>query len=350
MSPAIVGFAALALSAVSTSKIGVVVHGNDTTSQALLAACPRLAVFRLTSSTQALQVSSIISSFRSSCAGAKVVVQVGDPGMHVDGNTVTANWTSSWLPEIIAAGTVDAVEGPSDPVPFTPNSPTEVPDFWSSFVQQATITSGLGAIPVVGATGVPPGLGSSGDEFCATVAAIAPGNWAWSYHARSPTMGTDPTTESATTLAYRKIAADCPGLAGKTLYVTEAGRSSGAWHDTPAPSDLDWIAFFDGQLQQDGAGVVGAALFQAGAASEPFDLTPIVSQLTSYLQNPTPTDGGTPDAGADGGGTGGVITPGVNGPGGTLVPSKTSGCSTGGPVLAALALLPALLLLRRRGR
>ncbi len=345
MSPALVGLAALALSAVSTSKVGVVVLGDDTTSQALLASCPRLAVFRLTSTSQAQELQPTISGYRSGCSGARVVVQVGDRGMQVDGNTVTEKWTSLWLPEILAAGTVDAVEGPSDPVPVTPNSTTEVPAFWSSFVAQA---AGLGGVtPVVGATGVPAGLGTASDEFCATVAAVASGNWAWSYHARSPTMGTDSTTESATTLAYRKIVADCPELAGKTLYVTEAGRASGAWRVTPAPSDLDWIAFFDEQLQLDGAEVIGAALLQAGMASNPFDLTPIASSLSSYLQNPAPADGGTPDAGTDGGSPGGVVTPGNGGPGGTLVPSKTSGCSAGGSMIAALALLPALLLLRR---
>ena len=38
---------ALALAAVSPSRLGVVVRGDDETSRALLAACPRLAVFPL---------------------------------------------------------------------------------------------------------------------------------------------------------------------------------------------------------------------------------------------------------------------------------------------------------------
>lgn len=350
MSPALVAVAALTLSAVSSSKFGAVVlgDGSDATSQTLLAVCPRFAVFRLTDVTQATALNSVISSYKANCAGAKVLVQVGTPGMQVDINTVSSNWVSAWSPEIIAAGAnlIDAIEGPSDPVPVTPNSTTDIPNFWASFVAQ--VPSVGAATPVVGVTGMP-SLGAN-DEFCATVAAItASSNWAWSYHARSPTMSTSATTEAGSALAYRQIATDCPGLAGKILYVTEAGRSSGAWHVAPAPSDLDWIAFFDGELQIDGASVFGAALFQTGSTAS-FDLTPIAPQLASYLQNPTPTDGGVTDGGADGGdaGRGGVAQ---GGPpiGGSLNPSNPkSGCSTGGAGLVILALSPALYVLRRR--
>ncbi len=348
MSPAIAGFAALAVAAtpVSQSKLGVVVLGNDATSQALLAACPRLAVFPIDSST-ASRAATQIAGYKAACSGATAIVQVGGKGLAVGPTTAATNWPTTWLGQVQAvnASLVDGVEGPSEPVAATPG---DLAAFWSSF---ADLVNASTYQPVVGAlaTGLPSAVtlpdGGSENAFCETARLLSARTypWAWSYHSRSTDVSTNATTEAATTLAYRQIRDQC-ALGGKPLFITEAGPAARAWQGT----DGTWLAFLDAQLSQDSE-VQGAAVFEA-AGSDIFKLDPAVDALKSELANPTTPDGGTPDAGADGGGTGGVITPGVNGPGGTLVPSKTSGCSTGGPVLAALALLPALLLLRRRGR
>jgi len=333
---------ALAATTVSQSKLGVEVLGDDATSQALLAACPRLVVFPLgaTNATAAAQ----IAAYKLACTGGKVIVQVGGQGLTVDATTAS-QWDTTWLGQVQQLNTslVDGIEGPSEPVGATGNA--DLAAFWASFAQKASAV----AMPVVGALPprIPTGSPGAADEFCATVTAVrtamTTNPFAWSFHARSATMTQDVATESSTTLAYRQIATDC-GLAGTTLYLTEAGRATGPWQAT----DTSWLTWFDARLQEN-AFAQGAALVEAGGTGQPLDLAPVASALASYLANPASADGGVPDGGADGG-NGAVVNP-TGGPGGPLVNSKQHlGCSCGSPGLTALVLVPALLALRRRTR
>jgi hypothetical protein len=326
---------AVTVAPVSQSKLGVIVLGDDATSQAILAACPRLAVFPIDAATAA-RAAIQIASYKAACTGATVIVQVGGKGLAVDGTTATTNWNAFWLPQIQVGNTalVDGVEGPSEPQGTAPN----LAAFWASFAQ---LVSAPGFLPVVGALPpvLPVGAGSVADEFCTTVSQVrlvgVP--FAWSYHARSPTMTTTLATESSTTFAYRQIAADC-ALTTTTLFLTEAGPSARNWQAT----DGTWLSFFDFQLFAD-AEVPGAALFEAGGTDTP--LTPAVTAVTNELANPL-TDAGVPDGGADAGNPGGVFQ-GSTPVGGSLVPVKTSGCSTGGPTFLMLALSPVLFVIRR---
>ena len=343
----------LALTAAATlqTRLGVVVQGDDATSRALLAACPRMAVFPLPSTTAPAQM----AGYRQACPGGVVAVQL--TGTAADVATLQALWFSTWLPQLLAldASQIDAVEGPPD----SPASAATLVEFWTSFVQLVR-GSGLGPLPVVDASAPlfrsAPADGGSEDGFCATARALrtAGGTWGWSWHAASPTTSTDPQVEAATTLAFRAVRDSC-GLAGTPLFVTALRPSSRAW----LASDLSWLAFVDGQLALD-SDLRGAAAFEAGAAGV-FDLSPISGALASYLANPQPVDGGTPDGGTADGGTdgggdggavdagGGVVSPVVT-PGGPLSTStQPRGCSCSAPGVAAVA-LAALLVRRRRPR
>jgi uncharacterized protein (TIGR03382 family) len=320
---------ALALSAVSTSKIGVVVDTNDADAPAILAACPALVVVRLPMPTSA---GTLLGNYRANCTGGVVIAQVGGTGMPVDGTTVAPIWPT-WLTQILAAQLstpLAGVEGPWEPT----GSSANVAAFWSAFALQVRTD---GFLPVVGA--LAPASAGQG-AFCDTVTAVrnalpAGAVWAWSYHARSTSMSQDAAAEAATTLGYRGLQTAC-GLSGFSLYLTQAGPGARAW----IAGDVSWLAWLDGQIGAD-AYVVGAA---AGGTGGP--LAPIASELAAYLANPQPPDAGTPDGGTDAGGSsGGVI--GGGGVGGIGSPPKT-GCATTGAGFTLLALVPVLAVLRRR--
>jgi hypothetical protein len=337
MSPALLAFSALALSAVSSSKLGVFVSNDDP--QAILASCPRLAVFPLPSTNP--NIATVMSAYKAACAGAKVIAQVGGRNFPVLANTQP---DPAWLTDVNAvkvacSSCIDAVEGPSEPQ----GNSTDLAAFWALFTQTMNTA---GFLPIVGglAPGLPPGGGTTSDAFCATASAVKAQlpSFAWSYHARSSTMSTDATVESATTFAYRQIIADCAAagtsLASNQLFLTEAGPSSRAWQTI----DSAWLTFLDVQLLPDGT-VQGAALFEASTGN--FFLGPVVTALKDELATPV-TDAGVPDGGTDAGNPGGVFQ-GSTPVGGSLVPVKTSGCSTGGPAFLMLALSPVLFVMRR---
>ena len=223
--------------------------------------------------------------------------------------------------------------------------PQQLATFWSGF---ASLVAESGYRPVVGglAPGVPAMTGDGGTEnlFCQTLRTMATFTtltWAWSQHALASTL--DMTAQNQT-LAYRTIAQQCQANGGPmntTVFLTETGRTSGGgvW----GSGDLAWLSWFDGQLQQDG--IAGAALYEAGATDR--SLAPIATQLAAYLQNPSTPDGGTPDGGSDAGQSGGVASPGGSVPSGPPGNYK-SGCASTGAGFALLALLPPLVLARRR--
>ena len=334
--------AALGATPVSQSKLGVVVLGDDATSRAILAACPAVVVLPLpTNAAAAAQ----LTVYRQNCSGGIAIARVGDTGMSVDGTTVSLTG-SIWVQQVqalAAAGAIDAVEGPSEPLAA---SPTALAAFWSSFADLIN-GSPLFRRPVVGAlpTGMP-GVGATGtNPFCPTADAmrLKTYSWWWSYHARSATMTTDLATELGSTLGFRQIRTDCT-LAGFPLVITEAGPAAPrAWQAT----DDGWLAFLDAQLAQE-ASVQGAALASAGTGGIA-SLAPVQAAVLARLANPTPTDGGITDGGTDGGADSGrgSIAPSTPPIGGELNPSTNSGCSTGGPAFLMLALSPVLFFIRR---
>jgi hypothetical protein len=330
--------AALGATPVSQSKLGVFVSNDDPNS--ILAACPRFAVFPLPSTNPS--IATVMSTYKAGCDGARIIAQVGGRNLPVLANTQPDPAWVTGVQNVNAAcsSCIEGVEGPSEPQ----GNATDVAAFWARFAQAV---SSAGFLPIVGglAPGLPLGGGSSADAFCVTATAVRTQVplFAWSYHARSSTMSTDPTIEAATTFAYRQIAADCASagvsLTSNQLFLTEAGPSSRAW----LAADAAWLVFLDAQISQD-ATVQGAALFQA--STDTFSLGPAVATaLKMQLANPTTTDGGT-----DGGADSGVGSASQGGPpiGGELNPSNpNSGCSTGGPAFLMLALSPVLFFIRR---
>jgi len=327
---------ALALSAVSTSKIGVVVFGDDATSQQILAACPAMIVVPLAPGRSF--GSTLLQTYRSNCTGGTIVAGMDVAALSVDplGPAVQANtfWDTIGLPLVNALPVrPDWVEGPTI---AGYASTADLAAFWD---QLATRVAGAGFQPIVGrldAT-VPAG------DFCPTATALS-GNvstWGWSWRARTPTFTQDPVTESATTLGFRTVSSTC-GLQTRPLFLTEAGPTSAAW---PA-GDASWLAWLDGEVRTE---VQTAAAFEAGGTAPP-TLAPVAAALAAHLLNPQPLDGGTPDGGPDGGpisSTGGG-TPGL--PDGPPGPGPKSTCSTSGAGFGLLALVPVLAVIRRRGR
>jgi len=323
---------ALVLAASPSTKLGVYVAGDDATSRALLAGpgCPAVATFAVTSTTiPAAQV----SAFRSVCPMSRIVAQVGDPGMSIVGGTLDAEWpTWSTLLGMVGWVNLDAVEGPSEPQ----GAAADLQSFWTGF---AVDVQQNGKVPVVGSLAT----GTTSSAFCPTASAIAAlgKSWTWSYHAFSTGLTESLATESATTFGYRAIRDGC-GLAGIPIYVTQAGPAIGRpW----SSGDITWLAWLDAQLAVDSE-VVGAALYEAGAADR--SLSPIATQLAAYLQNPTPSDGGTPDGGSDAGQSGGVASSDGTVPSGPPGNYPKTGCATTGAGVALVALLPVLALTRRR--
>lgn len=345
MSSAVVAIVAFALSTVSSSKLGVFVSNDDP--QAILAACPRLAVFPIPSNNA--NIASVMSAYKLACTGGKVIAQVGGRGLVIDTST-EANLGPVWLSSVntvnaACSSCVDAVEGPTESVETLLGG--VLPGFWADFAQRM---AGAGFQPIVGglAPGLPVDGGSPNDAFCATATAVRARmgtSFAWSYHARSPSFANDVATASGVTFAYRQIAADCAtALTGIQLFLSEVGPT-GAWQ----PADGAALAPLDAQLTLD-TRVQGAALFEASTGTS--SLAPVATAFKTELAIPSPADGGAPDGGADGGGGGpGGVAQGGPPVGGDLNPTgPKSGCSTGGPAFLILALSPALFFLRRRAR
>jgi hypothetical protein len=337
---------ALALSATSTSKLGVVVGstvlGPGSPAAPILAACPRAAVFQL-DGTNGGDVSRQIQYYQAVCPTGTVVAEMTTLGggfLSVDASTFQTWWNSVWFQQLQMArllGKIDVVVGPPNVTGTT--GPADVAAFWAAFAQQvATYGQNIGqpmlaAIGAVG-PGVPPDL----QGYCASLAQVRAAGipFAWSYHGRSAM--TSATTDDV--LAYRQIAAACQ-LGDVPLYVTQAGTLAGTWQ----PSNLDWMWWLEQQLAQD-SNVAAVALYAIGASP---DLAGIATPFAAYLQNPGPQNGG----GGGGGGGGGSVGVLPQQPGGStgVLSGSTGGCSTAGAGFLGLLALPALLarrLARRR--
>jgi hypothetical protein len=318
-------FLAAAVAAVpSTSKLGVRVVGDDATSQALLAAdpCPRLTVFPVPSNGTA---GAQITGYETSCPSGRVIAQITGQ----DGIAVSAAIADQVVPVLLAlvpAG-AQAVEGPAG----VTGTSADVAAFWAEF---AVLIHNANLTPVV-----PAGAGTA---FCPIAGAVgATGvTWWWSWRALSPmTQGAD---ETPTTLGYRAVLTACTSsLAGVPLAVTDIAPAGRAWQST----DDAWLRWFDARLGEDGE-ALGAALTSAGTPVE--SLAPVASALLAQLANPALPDGGTPDAGVDGGGAG-IVNP-HPGTDGELVPVHTKGCAHGTGGGALLGILPVLFALRRHLR
>ncbi|HET9599383.1 MAG TPA: hypothetical protein VFP65_27665 [Anaeromyxobacteraceae bacterium] len=322
---------ALALSAVSTSKIGVVVLGDDPTSQTILGACPATVVAPLTATSS---FGAALTTYRSACTGGTIVARLDAAFINTGNPGVDA--VNYWITGLILVNGMgvrpDWVEGPAG---VTYATPALHATFWTTLADQI---SGSTFQPIVGR--LDPTTPAS--DFCPTATALAAKlyTWGWSWLARTSTFTQNPTTEATTTLGYRTVSSTCTALAGKPLFLTEAGPTAVPW---PA-GDVSWLAWLDGQVQSEAQ---AAAAFEAGGAVAP-TLAPVAAALAAYLQNPQPPDAGSPDGGADGG-TSGAIGGGTPGaPDGPPGPGPSSTCSSSGPGIGLLALVPVLALLRRR--
>lgn len=326
----------LALAAAPTTKLGVYVAGDDATSQALLDACPPVAVFPL--STAVPVPAAQIAAFRSACPGSNIIAQVGDWGMTVDASSAANYYWNVWLQLLQEAGfaNIDAVEGPPEPFAATA---ADLASFWMTFAD--AVQSSIGRKPIVGSL---PTMTPTSD-FCPTAAAMMSRQyaWAWSYHALSTSLTQTLSTEAASTFGYRSLSSGCgvPGLTAVPVYLTQLGPyPRGSWQS----GDVSWLAWVDAQLAQDPE-VVAAAVYEAGGSDR--SLEPIAPDLAAYLQNPAPADGGVPDGGTDGG-TGGVVSPGGIIPSGPPGNYASSGCGSAGAGAGLALLALGLVALARR--
>jgi hypothetical protein len=312
MTPTLLLVAVLAAVPLSQSKLGVRVVGSEAPAGSLLAACPRLAVFPIVPSNGTAGAQ--IAAYEAGCSGGVALAQVGDDGLAA---AVAQQTIPTWLSLVPDGAT--AVEAPA-----VSGTAPEVLAFWTAFASSVQAMQPQ-RIPVLA---VAPGFPCP----------AATGTWWWSWRARSPlTQGAD---ETPTTLGYRAVRDTCASLTGVPIALTDIAPATPPWQASDAP----WLRWFEARLAED-AEVKGAALSSAGAATAATSLEPVLDSLLAELANPSPSDGGTPDAGVDGGG--GVVTP-HPGTDGDLVPVHTKGCACGSGGGALLAIAPLLLALRRR--
>lgn len=314
MSPAVLLLLASLPGALSASKLGPHMLGdpNDPGTQTVLAACPRVAKWLAGSGVPAS-----IASYRQSCPGGTVVLRVYvDGSVHYaasdDPSADASDFWSRIQPDLGAypPSQVDWLEGPNE-LDNLPNwySDLATAQWYARFIAAlADLMNGAGYHPLVGsiAVGNPALAGDLGQGaptpllYVATAMAGKPYRCGWSYHGYSQNLTQDVATESWLSLRYRTLR-DQAGLQGVPLVLTEGGQDMPTgWQGrgTSASDYLAWLAWYDGQLQQD-AEVVGVTLFQIGNSTDwnNFNLDPIAGQLASYLGgSPVATDAGAPSA------------------------------------------------------
>jgi hypothetical protein len=353
----------LALGAVSTSDLGVVVVGSGAGVLDLVAACPRTVKAGLPLS--GANAGGLLRTYQQQCPGGDGIVEL--PALTLAPDLLTT-----------AAGEADARRyfGFNVP-PFVPTSPNmlgvlptdlrwvsgpenlfQVVDpraspahaAWAAgFVGElarlvrveATTRGGDFDLLVPAWSSVAPGA------FCGVLTAarsIEP-NVGWTWRATSAALSSSVEEEQSTTFGYRAVRDAC-AVTGMPIFVELT--ATGGWFSGGRQPEavVDWLAFVDQTVDADAdVSFRGAVLPRALGTAGQDDLAPAVPLLATYLADPTappPADGGQ-------GGVAGPVPP--SGGGGDLGSAGDSGCGNAGGALALLGLAPLLRLrLSRRSR
>jgi hypothetical protein len=356
----------LALGAISSSDLGVVLVGSGNGATELVAACPRAVKTALSPTLSGASAGALLRSHEQQCPGADGIVELPDTTIFplINSGVTDANtywgaqkslvFASAGSPALVDPADVDWVAAPKNL--FTIANPDVSPAmaaYASEFVAElarlvrAESTLRGARFDLL----LPPWLAGPSDAFCGVVTAaraVDP-NVGWTYRATSAALSSSVDAELGTTFGYRAIRAACSSLGGAPLFVELSAAGGWTGNGTRQPSAIvDWLRFVDQTVDADAdVHLRGAVLLRSLGAATLDDLAPVVPQLAAYLASPaTPGDGGTP-----GGSTGGTgpFQPPAGGSGGAIGPGgHRGGCGNPGGGLAAFGLLPLLWLRRRR--
>ncbi len=296
--------------AVSRSKLAPHHLGGSSELRTWIAACPKL-----------LKVfgpdMDFVRDYKSRCDGGKVVVRVWVPPSTArysgdgDGRADAQDfWNKGYAGVRALSGSdkalIDYLESANEYDNFPPYKRSEYyRDFQQRFVELA---SAEGFKPLVGniAVGNPDGDTSECDPAKAPVgsaiekirtmvpafqaAAAAGGGWSYHGYAIELSKSADSGSNRDFAFRYRRFLECIPELRSIPLVLSEGGLDeagdpdkSGWQARTDAATYVDWLKWYDAELQKD-ASVVGVTLFAIGGDGwKSFQLGPLVPQLVAIM-------------------------------------------------------------------
>ena len=294
--------------AVSRSKLGPHHLQDSGELRTWIAACPK--VLKVFGPDLA-----VIHDYRARCDGGKVVVRVWVPPSTArysgdgDGRADAQDFWSKGYGAVRSLSSadkaqIDYLESANE---FDNYPPYKDPSYYNAFQQRfAEISASEGFHPLVGniAVGNPDGdLGECDPSKAPPNSAIrkmramlpsmqtaASLGGGWSYHAYTLSLSKDVGALTDFAFRYRRYVECIPELRSVPLILTESGLDqdgdpdkSGWQARADAGSYVDWLRWFDGELQKDDY-VIGATVFAIGGDGwRSFQLGPIVPQLVSMM-------------------------------------------------------------------
>jgi hypothetical protein len=353
----------LALGAVSTSDLGVVLVGPGGGAVDLLAACPT--AVKAGRQLSGASAGGLLRTYQQQCAGGDGLAELPaltfaptlltTAGGEADARTYFGFSVAPFVPTApsmlgVLPGDLRWVSGPEnlfDQVVDPSTSPAHAA--WAAgFVAElarlvrAEATTRGGDFDLL----VPPWSNAAPGAFCEVLLAAraAEPSVGWTWRATSVALSSSLPEELQTTFGYRSVRDAC-AVTGMPIFVELTAAGGWLAGGRQPAAVMDWLRFVDETVDAD-ADVTfrGAVLLRALGTTGPEDLSAVVPLLASYLADPAapPPDGG-------GGGTGGVAGPPTpSGGGGNVGEAGGSGCGNAGGALALLGLAPLLRLRRRR--
>ena len=304
--------------AVARTKLAPHHLGDSTELRTWLAACPRvLKVFG--------PDLPVIRDYKARCDGGKVVVRVWVPSSTAhysgdgDGGADAADFWSKGYAAVRSLpapdrALIDYLESANE---FDNYPPYKSPTYYDAFQRRfVALAAAEGFHPLVGniAVGNPDGDVGECDParypansaiakmraMLPSIEAAGAAGGGWSYHAYTPELTRNAGAMEDWAFRYRAFVRCLPELAAVPLILSESGLDkdgdpdrSGWQARTSAGAYLDWLRWFDGELQKDGY-VVGATLFAIGGDGwKSFQLGAIVPQLVDWT-NASGRGGATP--------------------------------------------------------
>jgi hypothetical protein len=372
MAPALSAVVSLALgaTAVSSSRLGVVVGGSNSTVDSVIAACPR-AVKVSEPPFDPAGAGAVLRSYALGCTGGAGILELPALGFTPVNLTTAgglADATAYWgLRSAAAFGTLPAgvdpaqvrwITGPPDLFTLVnPNASTGHADYAKAFVSQlATLVAGARTATVVYSLLLPPWTSTTPGAFCDVVnaARAADTGIGWTWGATS-TLSTTLAGEASTTFGYRAVRDACASGASSISGVPIYGELSaaGGWISggRTQADVLAFLTFVDTTAAADADVNLHGAILLRTLGGPADDLSQIAPQLVTYFKTPAvpSTGGGTSSGGVIpnsphvGGGSGGGLEPTSGHQGGC-------GFAADGLALLSLAALAPVVLRRRRGR
>lgn len=284
---------------VANTKLAPHHLGDSPELRTWIAACPKL--LKVMGADM-----SVVSAYKSQCDGGKVIVRVwvspsvahysGDGDGRADAEDFwNRGYASVRSLSASQKAQIDYLESANE---FDNFDPYKDPNYYNAFFSRfAELAAAEGFHPIVGeiAVGNLDGDVSSCDgagidkmrKLVPSFQEAASFGGGWSYHAY--TLDGAKSANEDFPFRYRAWARCIPELNSIPLFLTEAGldkdgdANTSGWQARMSASEyVDWLEWFDGELQNDPY-VVGATIFAIGGSGwSSFQLGPIVPQLVDW--------------------------------------------------------------------